>query len=323
MKKLLCVLCGVLAVLMVGAQELGVVYRNEIPQFKGDVCKLTIKINYWDRETWTYWYDTGGNVVRYYAQKFKGANQPVSYEMVTLTPEGKMLTSMVTTFENGKQTGIKRDTCKEYNAGAVIDIPRPKFEYAYYQVPGKKDKNGNWLQVSRSYGNYSEIISREIAYHSSMPNAVKSEFNDIAQANNSIKSYFERKAEIGAQKRAEEERMLRTVGFGVVVLIILFVLFLLTINEIRRNNAKSYMLMMLFELLFGLMWLPLGIAILNTSKIFLAVGIVFAVISFVTMVWWLKKGLKGVFWGIEYRGFLVFCRLCVYILLMLLLPSVI
>lgn len=314
-------MCGVLAVLTVRAQDLGVTYRQEVLQFKEDVCKLTIKINYWDRESWTYWYDTNGNVLRYYTQKFKGANQPISYEMVTLTPEGKMLTSVVTTFENGKQIGVKRDTCNEYNGGAVIEIPRPKLEFVYYQVPGKKDKKGNWLQVSRSYGNYSEIISREIAYHSSMPNAVKSEFNDIAHVNNSIKSYFERKAEIEAQKRAEEESMLRTAGLVFVVLIILFVLFLLTINEIRRNNAKSYMLMMVFELLFGLMWLPLGIALLHTSKILLAVGIVLAVISFVTMIWWLKKGLKGVFWGIEYRGFLVFCRLCVYMLLMLLLPG--
>ncbi len=323
MKKLLCLLCGVLAVLTVRAQDLGVTYRQEVFQFKEDVCKLTIKINYWDRETWTYWYDTNGNVVRYYTQKFKGANQPVGYEMVTLTPEGKMLTSVVTTFENGKQIGVKRDTCKEYNGGAVIEIPRPKLEAIYYQVPGKKDKKGNWLQVSRSYGNYSEIISREIAYHSSMPNAVKAEFNDISQANNSIKSYYERKAEVEAQKRAEEEKIQRAIGVVFVVLIILFVLFLLTIKDIRRNSSKSYLLMMLFEIFFGLLWLPLGIALDDTSRVLLIVGVVLAVISFVSMIWWLKKGLKGVFWGIEYNGFIVFCRLCIYVMLMLLLPGLI
>lgn len=323
MKRILLLLCGVLSVMMVKAQDLGVTYRNEVFQFKEDVCKLTISINYWDREIWTYWYDTNGNVVRYFAQKFKGDKQHVSNEMVTLTPEGKFLTSSYVTFNNGVQTDIKRDTCKEYNGGAVIEIPRPKLEYVYYQVPGKKDKRGNWLQVSRSYGKYNEIISREIAYHSSMPNAVKAEFDDIASINNSVKKYYEHKAELEAQKRAEEEKYQRAFGFALIFLITLFVLFLLTIKDMRRNSSKSYLLMMLFELLFGLLWLPLGMALDNTSRVLLVVGVALALISFVTMIWWLKKGLKGVFWGIEYNGFIVFCRLCVYMMLMLFLPGLI
>lgn len=242
MKKILCLLCGVLSVLMVKAQDLGITYKQELFQFKEDVCKLTVKINYWDRETWTYWYDTNGNVVRYYAQKFKGANQPVSYEMVTLTPEGKMLTSTVTTFENGKQIGVKRDTCKEYNGGATIEIPRPKLETAYYQVPGKKDKRGNWLQVSRSYGNYSEIISREFAYHSSMPNSVKAEFEDIANVNSSVRSYFEHKAQIEAQQKAADERGMAYAGLvGSVVALLLFLWVFVSIRNTLtyRNTEKS------------------------------------------------------------------------------------
>lgn len=46
--------------LVLGAQELGVVYRDDFFEFKGDVCKLTLRINYWDQEEWSYWYDAEG-----------------------------------------------------------------------------------------------------------------------------------------------------------------------------------------------------------------------------------------------------------------------
>ena len=76
----------------------------------------------------------------------------------------------------------------------ILEIPRPKLEYAYYKVPGKKYNQGNWLQVSRSYGNYSEIISRNFEYRSAMSDVIKSEFATIDKDRQGIKTKHEQRA---------------------------------------------------------------------------------------------------------------------------------
>lgn len=242
LKRFLCLTVAALSVFMVEAQELGVIYRKEVVQFKGDVCKLTVKINYWDRETWTYWYNESGRVVRYRAQKFRGEKQPVSEEIMTLSPEGKMLRKVVSTYQNGILADTQNETCKEYNGGNVVDIPIPKLEAVYYKVPGKVDSAGNWLQISRSYGNYSHIISREIEYHSSMSAATKAEFKDIENSNISVKKHFEEKARIEAEQKEREEK--GAAYSSLVISIVGCAIFLLLCNNIwgvmtYRKKAKK------------------------------------------------------------------------------------
>lgn len=243
MRRFLLVLLGLhfIATGILSAQDLGVVYRQEVMKVDHDVCKLTVKINYWDHETWTYWYDTNGNVVQYSVQKFKGKDQPISSELVKLTPEGKMLTSSVTTFVNGKQTGIICDTCTEYNGGKVIEIPSPKLEYCYYKVPGKVDKKGNWLQISRSSGNYSQIISRQIEYHSAIPTSVKSELAAVNTANATIKANFEHKAEVAALEQAKAEKARNIIGLvlGLIFWVIFICLFMHIRNVVTHKVVKK------------------------------------------------------------------------------------
>ena len=241
MKRFLLLLCCMLVVVSLKADGWIITYRQEILQFKEDVCKLTVKINYWDHETWTYWYDADGNVARYLVQKYKGDKQLLSTEVVTLTPGGRLLTSSKTTYNNGVKVGTVTDTCKAYEEGNILEIPKPKLETGYYQIPGKKDKKGNWLQVSRSHRKYSEIISREFAYRSAMPASVKSEFENIESAREGIKSYFEHKAEIAAQKEANQKRGLTYASFviGAIVLFLYLCLFMNIRNTIMYKNVKK------------------------------------------------------------------------------------
>lgn len=313
MKKFLCLLIGALSLCFVEAQGMGVVYRNEVLQFKGDVCKLTVKINYWDRETWTYWYDSNGRVVRYHAQKFRGKDTPVRFERVTLTPEGKLLNSVVETYENGVQAGVQRNECSEYNGGDVVEIPSPKFEYAYYKVPGKVDSAGNWLQISRSYGNYSEIISREIEYRSSMTAETKAEFDEITKSNDSTKAHFEHLAQVAAQEKEKEERGEAYVALiaGIVGLMI----FLLLCNNIRNvmlyknsqevlrtslndynRHPKSLYLKVLLAILLWPMTLIGAFAVTSEHlplifKILAGITVAFGIL---VAIWWIVKGMRTI-----------------------------